>query len=314
MIDISVIIPAYNCDKYINKCLDSLETQTINNFEIIVINDGSTDNTLNVLSNYSKRNNNIKVIDTPNNGIGAARNLGLKKSTGKYLIFVDADDYVSPNYLEKMLKKAKEDKADVVVCDMYKVFMDKVVEDEKIVFKDGNIKNNKEQIINIPLGPCGKLFSKSIIKTNFAENLKYEDVPFVFDSIINSSNTVKLNEALYYYRIHAASETTTMDLRVFDILEILNVINKKIDKYQYLAEELEYLNIRLLSRYNLQQKNQKSIKKGYLFINKSFDFLNTNFPNWRKNKYFNQELIIKRIIKKRKVLVKLFCLVEHKKM
>ena len=197
MLDISVIVPVYNSEKYIEKCLDSLVSQTIKSYEIIIVNDGSTDDSLKLIKKY--KNNNIKIISTKNNGIGVARNTGLKHAKGKYVAFVDSDDYVSPLFLEKMLNTAISKNADIVICDMYKVFDHDMLKDDKITFKNGNIRDNKEQLINIPLGPCGKLFSKTILTSLFAENLKYEDVPFVVSALLNSKNTIKLNEYLYYY-------------------------------------------------------------------------------------------------------------------
>lgn len=303
MLDISVIVPVYNSEKYIEKCLDSLVSQTIKSYEIIIVNDGSTDGSLNLIKKY--KNNNIKIISTKNNGIGVARNTGLKHAKGKYVAFVDSDDYVSSLFLEKMLNTATSKNADIVICDMYKVFDADTLKDNKITFKNGNIKDNKEQLINIPLGPCGKLFSKTILTSSFAENLKYEDVPFVVSALLNSKNTIKLNEYLYYYIIHDKSETTSMDERVFDILKILRMANSSLSKHSFLKEETEYLNIVLLSRYNLQQGKQKKKELKIKFLNESFSFLNDNFPNWRKNIYFKKEPIFKRIIKTHKLLIRL---------
>lgn len=310
MIDVSVIVPVYNASKYLPKCLDSLVSQTIESYEIIIINDGSTDNSLEIINNY-KLNKKVKVISTQNNGIGISRNNGLKQAKGKYVLFVDSDDYVSEDFIEKMLKKATLENADIVICDMYRVFDDAKIKNDKIEFNDGIIKNEKEQLLNIPLGPCGKLFLKEILTINFAEKLKYEDVPFVINALINSKKTVKLNEYLYYYVIHDSSETTTVDNRVFDILDILKIANSNLKKYVFLKEETEYLNILLLSRYNLQQKNQKEKKLRTQFLNASFKFLEDNFPGWKKNKYFKKESLFKRIIKKSKSLIKVYWLISN---
>lgn len=310
MIDVSVIVPVYNASRYLSKCLDSLISQTIESYEIIIINDGSTDNSLEIINNY-KNNEKVKIISTKNNGIGIARNNGLKQAKGKYVLFVDSDDYVSEDFIEKMLQKATEETADVVICDMYRVFDDTKIKSDKIKFGDGTINNEKNQLLNIPLGPCGKLFLKEILTTNFAENLKYEDVPFVINALVNSKNTVKLNEYLYYYVIHDRSETTTIDNRVFDILDILKIANSNLKKHEFLRDETEYLNILLLSRYNLQQKNQQEKKLRIQFLNSSFKFLDGNFPRWKKNKYFKKEPLFKRIIKKSKLLIMLYWLISN---
>lgn len=305
-IKVSVIVPVYNAEKYIEKCVESLVNQTLKDIEIIIINDGSTDNTLNILNKLSKSSS-IKVMTTKNNGIGITRNNGLKKAKGDYIFFLDGDDYIENNALELMYNAAISKKADIVICDMYKVFNDnKVKKSLKIDFCDGDLKENKAQLIQIPLGPCGKLFKREILKNSFAENLKYEDVPFVSSAINESKNTIKLNKPLYYYVIHSNSETTTMDERVFDILKILDMTNKLFNNQTYINDELEYLNVQLLSRYNLQQKYQKDKIVAKKFLNESFLFLNNNFPNWKKNKYLKKRNLFKKIIETNKKLIKLY--------
>ena len=307
MIDVSIVVPVYNSEKYLERCLSSLFSQTYNNYEVVIINDGSTDNSLNIINKY-KENNNIKIINTKNNGIGIARNIGLENAQGKYITFVDSDDYISKKYVEELLNCAEKNKADIVICDMYKYINRNEIKCPSISFNDGDITSNKEQIINIPLGPCGKLFKKHILTKGFAEHLKYEDVPFVINALTNSKRTVKLNEYLYYYVIHGNSETTLMDDRVFDILEILRISNGYLSEYKDLKNEIEYLNITLLSRYNLQQKYQKHKKLRNKFLNESFEFLNKFFPNWKNNYYFKKEPLLKRIIKSNKQLIKLYWL------
>ena len=105
MIKYSFIVPVYNTEKYLKKCLDSLVNQTYKDFEIIVVNDGSTDKSSNIISKYQKKYKNIIVIDKENEGLSMARNRGVQKSSGKYIIFVDSDDYVSNKLLEEVDKK-----------------------------------------------------------------------------------------------------------------------------------------------------------------------------------------------------------------
>lgn len=311
MIDVSIIVPVYNSAPFLAKCLDSLISQSIESLEIIIINDGSTDDSLKIINNYKAKKNKINLISTKNNGIGVARNIGLKQAKGKYITFVDSDDYISDNFVEEMLLKAKQTNADIVVCDMYKTFNHNLTKSDPIKFESGNLEHQPKQLLDIPLGPCGKLFSKKILKTAFAENLKYEDVPFVSNALLNSKNTVKLDKYMYYYTIHKDSETTSMDERVFDILKILEMTNFNLKKYPFLNNEIEYLNILLLSRYNLQQRNQKEKELRIKFLNDSFKFLNDNFPKWKNNIYFKKEPFIKRIIKTNKLLIKLYWLISN---
>lgn len=300
--DISIIIPAYNAASYIEDCINSVISQTKKELEIIIINDGSTDNTLEIVKKYKDKR--IKLFTTKNNGIGKTRNMGLKKAQGKYIFFLDSDDYIAKNAMENLYKKAIDLKADIVVGNMLRLKDDNSLTKDEINFPEGNLDNNKTQIFEIPLGPCGKLFKKDILTVNFSEEYKYEDVPFTANAIKNSKKTIKCNDYIYYYRIHDNSETTSMDKRVFDILEILKQTNSFFNKSIY--DELEYLNIQLLSRYNLQQKNQKDKKLAKDFLNKSFAHLNKYFPNWKKNKYLKKRNILKRIIETHKSLIKLY--------
>ncbi|MBQ9271915.1 MAG: glycosyltransferase family 2 protein [Alphaproteobacteria bacterium] len=114
--EVSVIIPVYNAEKYLEQCIDSVLSQTLHNIEIICVDDGSTDDSLKMLNAYQKKDKRLLVISQKNQNAGAARNTGLKQAKGKYLIFLDADDFFEPEMLENMHKKATEDKADIVVC------------------------------------------------------------------------------------------------------------------------------------------------------------------------------------------------------
>lgn len=132
---ISIVIPAYNSEKVINKCLDSILNQTYKNFEVIVVNDGSKDNTLSILEEYSKNNDNITVISKENGGQAQARNDGIKKATGDYLMLIDADDFIEENYLEIMLNKALETDADICISG-YKNFDDNYKFVSEVKYKD----------------------------------------------------------------------------------------------------------------------------------------------------------------------------------
>ena len=111
---ISVIVPVYNTEEYIEKCINSITGQTYKNLEIIVVNDGSTDNSLNILKSLQSKDSRIRIINQENKGVSAARNTGLDNTTGEYIAFVDSDDYLEKNMYEKMLKYMGESGADLV--------------------------------------------------------------------------------------------------------------------------------------------------------------------------------------------------------
>ena len=126
---ISIIIPVYNCEKYISRCLRSIINQTYKNLQIIVVNDGSTDNTLNICEDIARNDSRIEIYSKENGGVSSARNLGLKKVKGDYISFVDADDFLEVNMFSKMIYSLKDE--DLIVCNFY------------IVDEKGNKENGK---------------------------------------------------------------------------------------------------------------------------------------------------------------------------
>ena len=139
MAKISLIVPVYNTSKYLRKCLDSLITQTYKDIEIIVINDGSIDNSEEIIKLY--RDKRLKYISKKNEGIGKTRNLGIENATGNYIAFVDSDDYLDKNFCKKMIKKADEDNCDIVICNYFEDRNDKLKKIEFVNFKDSSLKS-----------------------------------------------------------------------------------------------------------------------------------------------------------------------------
>ena len=118
MIKVSVIVPVYNVEKYLEKCLDSLVNQTLKEIEIIIVNDGSPDNSHKIIDKYTKKYKNIKAYLKENGGLSDARNYGLKKASGEYIAFLDSDDFVKEDMYQKMYEKAKSGNFDMIVCDL----------------------------------------------------------------------------------------------------------------------------------------------------------------------------------------------------
>ena len=307
-IEISIIVPIYNSEKYLKKCIDSLINQTMKNIEIILINDGSTDNSEKIIKEY--KDERIKYFKNKNQGIGKTRNFGIKKSSGKYLMFIDSDDYISNNCCEMFYNNIIKNKTDMVVSNFYK---DRQGIIEKIKLEDflpSSIKENKDLLLIINPGPCNKLFRKSIIIDNniyFEEEHKYEDMPFVMKYIKYARKISKLDMYLSYYCIHSNSETTIRDKRVFDVLKQLKIVRKEFEQEKYLKENLNIFTVDLITNYTIQQRYQKDSKIRNEFINQSFDFMRSNIPNYKNKKYYKGKNIIRRTIERNKVLTKLYC-------
>lgn len=147
---VSLIVPVYNTSKYLEKCINSLINQTLKDIEIIIINDGSTDNSEKIIKKFNDKR--IKYIAKQNEGIGKTRNLGIEKATGEYLAFVDSDDYLSIDFCKKMYTKATSDNCDIVICNFFEV-RHNLIGIKFNDFKDTNLKKYPELINNINLGP-----------------------------------------------------------------------------------------------------------------------------------------------------------------
>ena len=317
MIKVSIIVPVYNTSKYLEKCLDSLVNQTLNDIEIIIINDCSTDKSLDIIEKYRKKQKNIKLINNKvNKGIGYNRNLGIKESKGDYILFVDSDDYIDNNYSEELYNYVVNNNLDIAVCDVKKIDDNgKLISYENDIkdFDTSNLKDNPKLLLDINMGPANKIFSSKLFSdksARFDEKLKYEDIALIPRLIMNSKKVGKINNVYYNYVIHDNSETTTMNERVFDILKIMDKVNKYLFKYKYydlIKDEVEYLSIRTLLRYTLQQKNQKDKRIANKFINEVFSYLDSTFPKWKNNKYLKQRNVLKRLIETNKLLTKMYC-------
>lgn len=314
MVDISVIVPIYNAEKYLNKCVDSLINQTKKELEFILVNDGSTDKTEEIIKSY--KDSRIKYFKNKNQGIGKTRNFGIEKATGKYIMFLDSDDYLKNNACEILYKSVEKNDADLAICDFYKIYDSGVEEKIKLLsFKPTTLRKTPSLVNEINLAPWNKLYKKELITKNkikFVENLKYEDAPFVIEAFSKAGKIIKVDEYLNYYLIHGNSETTVRDKRCFDILKIIDLIRKNTKNEAYLQEEINKLTVRIITNYTIQQRNQKDKNVGLDFIDEAFSYLEKEVPDYKNNKYFKNRSILKRTIEKSKFLTKLYCKIYRK--
>ena len=307
MVDISIIVPIYNASKYLKKCLDSLVNQTKKELEFILINDGSTDDSESIIKSYE--DDRIKYFKRSNHGIGKTRNFGINKSTGKYIMFLDSDDYLKTDACEVLYKRIEKEKLDVVVCDFYRV-NSSVLEEKINDFKNTSLKDNPKLLLDINLAPWNKIYRSDLIKDNkikFVEDLKYEDAPFVALALLKSKKIGKVNKALVYYRVHEKSETTVRDERIFDIIKIVDIIRGYFKDYDWSRDVVDTLTIKILVNYNIQQRNISDKKLRNKFIDSTFDYFERNIPNYRQNSYFKERNMLKSFIEKNKGLSKLYC-------
>lgn len=205
-IKISVIIPVYNVGKYIGQCLDSIVNQTYKNLEIIIVNDGSSDNSLEIINRYSQNDRRIKTINLENKGVSFARNIGIKNSEGNYISFVDSDDYLNLNTYEKLVKNL--DGEDLIIFNYGRfenstgeIIKEKYVSDDEMQ----ELSEEKRYLYSKINHSCwNKLYKTEYLKRNkfkFFEIL-YEDVFFNLEVIYSTNNIKILNESFYNYRVN----------------------------------------------------------------------------------------------------------------
>lgn len=208
---ISVIVPVYNVEKYINKCIDSIVNQTYKNLEIILVDDGSLDKCGRICDEYANMDNRIKVIHKENAGVSSARNSGIENSTGSWIAFVDADDWIERNYFTELLRIAKEKDAELILCGYNRITnkkSEKIDNTGELVVLDS--KENLNKILNPQTGYAlswAKLYKRDIIGENLFDTtiIVGEDALFNERVSVNINNSCFYKKSLYNYRIHSNS-------------------------------------------------------------------------------------------------------------
>lgn len=306
MIKVSIIVPVYNVEKYIHKCLDSLVNQTLKELEFIFVNDGSPDSSSKIIKEYAKKDKRIKLLNKENGGQATARNLGLEHAKGEYIAFLDSDDYVKENMYETLYNRAKKDNLDIVICNNYLVYKDSIVEN------DPGITNKKEKIISpreyvtLSPSPWNKIIRHEYLikeKFKFPEGIIYEDLASIPLLGLSNPKIVYLNTCLHYY---VQSDSSTMRNKeykskyedIFTATEYLytNMIDKGYNK------ELEYMltyHLLYLGSLNFYQY------KKYNQIDKISIAMKKYFPKWYQN-----EIVKSKFTKKQLFYMQLFY---HKK-
>ena len=283
---VSVIVPIYNVEKYLEKCINSLLSQTLEDIQIILVNDGSKDNSGNIAKEYEKNNKDrVIYVEKANGGLSDARNYGLKYATGDFIAFLDSDDYIEKNAYEEMYNKAIEEDADYVECDFIWEFPNKTRVDKQYPYK-----NKKEMLSFVRVVAWNKLIKRQLITDNnleFPKGLRYEDVEFTYKLIPFINKFAYVDKPFVHYVQREGSIANVQNERTAEIFTVLdNVIEfyKKNNIYEEYREELEYNYARYLLCSSLKRMckiKDKTIREKLL--TDSWERLNLNFPNWKEN-------------------------------
>lgn len=277
---VSVLVPVHNSSKYLEKCIESLVNQTLDDIEIIMVNDGSTDNSEKIIKSYERRYKNLKYIYKENSGVADTRNILIKQATGEYIGFVDSDDIISLDMYEKMYHCALKDNADIVVCGINEVH-------ETFTKKNSGLFNNdiNEKFL-MPPSLCNKLIKKELFVGLYFPNIMIgEDITVVI-KILNKTNKISyVNEYLYnYYK----RENSIMNQNKYnsywnDVFIVYDYIKKEINDEKI----VEFIFIQHL----LRDSSIKFMyyKEGTESLNIINNIAKTNYPNYYKNKYFKTQ-------------------------
>jgi len=290
-VSVSVIVPVYNVEKYLDECLSSLVNQTLSELEIIVVNDGTKDNSQSIIDHYVKQYpNKVVSLIKENGGLGDARNYGIPYAKGEYIGFVDSDDIVHLEMVEKMFNKAKLEDSDLVLCDLeyfYETSKEKMVKEGLVQIE--NIDVNKTVFLS-PLFAWNKLYRRSLFIESglkYPVGLWYEDIPVTVPFFTLAKKISYVHETLIYYRQRSTSIMGSVDnpkvKDIFDIMHLCLTYFKDHNLLETYHDELEFLYLEHLMlnggfRFLLSHKY-----KDYLAF--SIDTLDSNFPHWRNNKY-----------------------------
>lgn len=308
MAKISVIIPVYNTQKYLRECLDSVVNQTLTDIEIICVDDGSTDNSINILNEYKEQDSRIKVLTQRNTGAAVARNNGILHATGEYLYFTDSDDYISHSLLEKMYNKVKEKNADICICkrtifdaikNTYRdsdesLLVDILPSDNFNVF---DIPNNIFQICVIDT--FSKVFRREFIQQNnieFQSLSSCNDVFFNLSALVSAQIITFIDEPLATaVRFRDGSITSTRGKRISNIVLAAKKVKEYLEKKELYALVSDSFYRRMVEQFFIEiyACNDREIRK--IFNREVSEFLPTKYLNMYKKKIF--KLRIKRIIK-----------------
>lgn len=286
MSKISIIIPMYNAEKYIARCLESVINQSFNNIEIIIVNDGSTDESLEICKKYGEVDERIIILNKRNSGVSVARNEGMNVATGEYVMFVDADDWIDESMCQDLYKRISECQADICFCNNIKEYGNKseyidfgiskdvisLDEIKEVILslieeKDKKIAHRRETF----RGPCAKLYKRSIIidkNITFNKELAIgEDLVFNLEYLKYCKKIVVERKFLYHYRVNLQSATKRYRENAWDTYRKLLVILEEYLKSNFSKEEyIDRLNKLKLKYFIISINNEmsKSNKKGYV--------------------------------------------------
>ena len=299
---VSVIVPIYNVEDYLERCLNSLVNQTLEDIEIICVNDGSPDNSQGIIDEFVRKYpEKVQGYIKKNGGLSDARNFGIQYASGEYIGFLDSDDYAELDCYQLMYDKAITTKSDLVVCGLNVVYEqtgEKVyIEAGPISDQGDNFNDNKRILIDTFPNAWNKLYHRDLIldhDVRYPLGLLYEDIGTTPLFYYYSNKIAAVNKPLINYIFDRAGNITqTYDNRLYHIFDVVSITNnffKEKNIFENYYDELAYYNLMPIFEAvrKLPNYSDKQFKRE--FLDKTYSFLNGNFSDWQQNKYYHRLL------------------------
>ena len=292
---LSIVVAVYNLEKYLPRCLDALVNQTLEEIEILCVDDGSTDSAPQIIDDYEEKYpKKIKAFHKLNGGEFTTRNYGLERATGEYVTFVDTDDYVEPNWAEKLYNAAKENNADLAVCGFERIDLNtgKLVSTNMTNFRNSvkEINNKDDFMVFINPAPWNKIYKLDKVKDlRFLDFRGFNDMIFLTSSYTKIDKIAFVPDVLYHYflrydsQIHNVNNQDVENFKKY-LLDLKDLYIKQ-DKYEdmkYILDLMAFIHLGISVMYRASYDEQINIKE---MIKETIKYLDENFSTWRKSPF-----------------------------
>ena len=301
---VSIVVAVYNLEKYLPRCLDALVNQTLQEIEILCVDDGSTDSAPRIVDEYAKNYpEKVKAFHKPNGGEFTTRNYGLERATGEYVTFVDTDDWVEPNWAEKLYNAAKDNEADLAVCGFERIDLNT----GKVVSKDmtthgytvKEITGKDDFMMEINPAPWNKIYKREKVKDlRFLNFRGFNDMIFLASSYTRIKKVAFVPDVLYHYylrydsQIHSVNQQDVDNFKKY-LLELKDLYIK-VNKYEEMKDVLDllvFLHLGVSVMYRASYDKSIDMKN---LMKETIRYLDENFGGWRKNKFLTFRYSIKK--------------------
>ena len=306
-IKLSIVVAVYNAENLLPRCLDALVNQTLDNIEILCVDDGSTDSAGMIVDEYAKNYPNlIKAFHKENGGEFTTRNYGLERARGEYVTFVDNDDWVEQTWAEKLYNAAKENNADLAVCGFERIDFDT----NKVVGKDmtsygytcKKIEPKDNFMVFINPAPWNKIYKREKVKDlKFLPFRGFNDTMFLASSFINIEKIAFVPDVLYHYYLRSVSQIHNINIKDVNnlkkyLLEVKEyyIKSEKYDEMKYILDLMAFVHLGISVMYRASYDKDIKIRE---LLQETIKYLDENFSTWRKSPFLKFNYCVKRGIK-----------------